>query len=161
MERARLRQHRERCCRSARSRLPLPDGYGVLQGTSTRIPAIEMSVPFAAGALCSTASDLVRWSHLLATGRVMLPASYATMVTPQRLADNTVAPYGLGLFLQKQLGRPAVWHTGGIPGFQSSLVYFTDEDIGIAVIINALPAPAGVSAHLTAIAVARAALGMQ
>ena len=140
------------------SNVPLPDGYGVLQGTSTRIPAIEMSVPFAAGALCSTASDLARWSHLLATGRVMLPASYETMVTPQRLTNNTFVPYGLGLSLQNQLGRPAVWHTGGIPGFQSSLVYFTDEDLAIAVIINALPAPAGVSAHLTAIAVARAAL---
>ena len=143
------------------SNLPVPDGYGVLQGTATRIPAIEMSVPFAAGALCSTASDLVRWSHLLATGRVILPASYAAMVTSQQLADKTFVPYGLGQFLQKQLGRTAVWHTGGIPGFLSSLVYFPDEDLAIAVIINALPAPAGVSAHLTAIAVAHAALDTQ
>ena len=140
------------------SNLPLPDGYGLLQGTWKRIPAIHMSVPFAAGALCSTASDLARWSHLLATGRVMLPASYATMITPTRLANNTFEPYGLGLFLQKQLGRTAVWHTGGIPGFQSSLVYFPDDDIAVAVIVNALPAPTGVSAHLIAIDVARAAL---
>lgn len=140
------------------SNLPLPDGYGLVQGTWKRIPAIHMSVPFAAGALCSTASDLARWSHLLATGGVMLPASYATMITPTRLANNTVEPYGLGLFLQKQLGRAAVWHTGGIPGFQSSLVYFPDDDIAVAVIVNALPAPTGVSAHLIAIDVARAAL---
>lgn len=64
------------------SNLPLPDGYGLVQGTWKRIPAIHMSVPFAAGALCSTASDLARWSHLLATGRVLLPDSYATMITP-------------------------------------------------------------------------------
>lgn len=140
------------------SNLPLPDGYGLLQGTWKRIPAIHMSVPFSAGSLCSTASDLARWSHLLATGRVMLPASYAAMTTPTQLANNTFEPYGLGLFLQKQLGRTAVWHTGGIPGFQSSLVYFPDDDIAVAVIVNALPAPAGVSAHLIALNVAGAAL---
>ena len=140
------------------SNVPVPEGYGLLQGKWTRMQAVDMSVPFAAGALCSTASDLARWSHLLATGRVLLPDSYATMITPARLADNTFAPYGLGLFLQNQLGRPAAWHTGGIPGFQSSLLYFSEEDVAIAVIVNALPAPPGVSAHFIAIDVARAAL---
>jgi D-alanyl-D-alanine carboxypeptidase len=139
------------------SNVPLPDGYGLFQ-TWTRIPAIHMSVPFAAGSLCSTASDLVRWSHLLASGVVIQPASYATMTTPTLLANNSIEPYGLGQFLQKQLGRTAVWHTGGIPGFQSSLVYFPNEDLAVAVIVNALPAPNGVSAHLIAIDVARAAL---
>lgn len=141
-----------------KSTLPLPDGYGLLQGGWNRIPAIHMSVPFAAGALCSTASDLVRWSHLLATGGVMLPASYEAMINPARLADNTFVAYGLGLSLQNQLGRRAVWHTGGIPGFQSSLVYFPDEGIAVAVIINALPSPASVNAHLIALTVADAAL---
>lgn len=138
--------------------VPLPDGYGLIQGTWKRIQAIHMSVPFAAGALCSTASDLARWAHLLETGRVMLPASYVAMITPTQLANNTFQPYGLGQFLQKQLGRAAVWHTGGIPGFQSSLVYFPDDDIAVAAIVNALPAPAGVSAHLIALEVAQAAL---
>ena len=140
------------------SNLPLPEGYGVSQGKATRLPAVDTSVAFAAGALCSTASDLARWSHLLATGRVVLPASYATMTTPARLADNSVVPYGLGLFLGKQLGRPAVSHTGAITGFQSSLVYFPDREIAIAVVVNALPAPAGAEAHGIALAVAGAAL---
>lgn len=140
------------------SGLPVPEGYGLLQGKWMKLPPVDMSVPFAAGALCSTASDLVRWSHLLANGRVMLPASYAAMITPARLTDNTLAPYGLGVSLQNQLGRPAVWHTGAIPGFHSSLLHFADRDMAVAVIINALPAPAGVSAHFIALDVARAAL---
>ena len=140
------------------SNLPLPEGYGVQQGTWTRVRATDMSVAFAAGALCSTTSDLALWSHLLATGRVLLPESYAAMTTAARLANNSVAPYGLGFFLQQQLGRPAVWHTGLIAGFQSSLVYFPDHDLAVAVVVNAFPAPAGVSAHFIAIDVARAAL---
>ena len=141
--------------------LPIPDGYGLVQGKWVRVPAIEMSVPFAAGSLCSTASDLVRWSHLLATGRVMLPSSYATMTTAPLLTDNTLAPYGLGVSLLKQLGRPAVSHTGGIPGFQSSLLYFPDREMAIAVIVNALPTPAAVSAHGIALTVAGAAVATQ
>ncbi|HYI08147.1 MAG TPA: serine hydrolase domain-containing protein [Thermoanaerobaculia bacterium] len=143
------------------SGLPRPDGYGVLQGKWTRIPAIDMSVPFAAGALCSTASDLARWSHLLATGRVMLPASYATMTTPARLTNNTLTPYGLGMFLGKMLGQPAASHTGAIAGFQSSLVYFSEQEIAVAVIVNASLGPAGVDAHLIALTVADAALATQ
>lgn len=138
--------------------VPRPDGYGVTQSSSTRVPAVDMSVPFAAGALCSTASDLTRWAHLLGTGRVLLPASYTAMSTPMQLTNNAFTTYGLGQFLQKQLGRNTVWHTGGIPGFQSSLVYFPDNDIAVAVIINALPAPAAVDAHLIALNVANAAL---
>ena len=140
------------------SGLPRPDGYSVSQGKPTRTPAADMSVPFAAGALCSTASDLTRWSHLLAAGGVMLPASYAMMITPAKLTGNTFAPYGLGVFLGKQLGRPAVSHTGAIPGFLSSLIYFSDEEIAVAVIINANPSPAGIGAHGIALTVAGAAL---
>ena len=140
--------------------IPIPEGYGLTQTGWTRVPAVHMSVPFTAGALCSTASDLARWSHLLATGRVVLPESYAKMTTPAKLNNNTVTTYGLGLFLQKQIGRTTVWHTGGINGFQSSLVYFPEEELAVAVIINALPAPTGlggISAHVTAIDVALAA----
>ncbi|HEY0158345.1 MAG TPA: serine hydrolase domain-containing protein [Thermoanaerobaculia bacterium] len=140
------------------SHLPLPDGYGLVQGSWARIPAIHMSVPFSAGALCSTTADLTRWAHLLATGGVLLPASYAAMTTPTQLANKNFVPYGFGQSLSNQLGRPTVWHTGAIPGFHSSLVYFPQHEIAVSVIINALPTPPGVSAHFIALAVAGAAL---
>ena len=141
--------------------LPVPEGYGFVQGNWTRIPPSVMSVPFSAGSVCSTASDLVRWSNLMVSGSVVRPESYAAMTTPTPLTNNTVAPYGLGFSLQPQLGRRQVWHTGAINGFLSSLVHFPDEDITIAVIIDANPTPPGVSAHLIAMDVARAALGVQ
>ena len=138
--------------------LPVPDGYGASQGTVTRTPAVDMSVAFAAGALCSTAADLTRWSYLLANGHVMLPASYAAMTTPARLSDNSLTSYGLGVFLGPMLGHPAVSHTGAIPGFLSSLIYFSDQEIAVAVIVNTMPSPPGVAAHFIAIDVAGAAL---
>ena len=140
------------------SNLPLPEGYGPSNGTWLRRPAFHPSVFSAAGALCSTASDLARWSHLLATGRAMLPASYATMTTPTPLTNNTVSLYALGVSVHKVLGHPAVSHFGAIDGFQSYLLYFSNQDIAIAVVMNAFPTPDAVKAHLIGVAVASAAL---
>jgi D-alanyl-D-alanine carboxypeptidase len=141
--------------------LPQPNGYGLLQGTWKRVTAINTSASFAAGALCSTAGDLARWSHLVATGRVMLPESYATMTTPARLNDGTIAPFGyaLGVYADTLHGHPVVWHDGIIDGFRSFLLHLSDQDIGIAVITNASPTPAAGNPQLIAVAIAEAALG--
>lgn len=141
---------------------PLP-GYGLLGGTWKPMPPPHWSVMLSNGALCSTASDLARWSYLLENGSVLLPASYEAMTTPARLDDGTVVTsgYALGVAVTNMLGRPAVWHSGAIDGFQSYLVYFPEEDLGVAVIINAFPVGPGANPQSIAMAVATAALGPQ
>jgi D-alanyl-D-alanine carboxypeptidase len=135
------------------SSLPKPEGYGMFGGTVLRLPAVHSSALISSGSLCSTASDLARWAHLLATGRVMLPASFATMTTPV----SPIVTYGFGLDLKKMAGRPAVSHGGAIDGYLSFLLYFPDRDIAVAVLTNAFPVP---TQHppLIAVAVAHAAL---
>jgi hypothetical protein len=93
----------------------------------------------------------------------MLPASYATMTTPARLANNTVVSnrYALGVLAQSLLGHPIVWHDGAIDGFRSHLVYLSDQDIAIGVVTNGFPAPPGGDPGLIAVAVAKAALAAQ
>ena len=143
------------------SSLPLPEGYGLPQSTWTRMPALHTTVVLSAGGLCSTASDLTRWAHLLATGHVMLPASYATMTTPARLPNGTIVTsgYALGVATQNMLGQPAVWHSGAIDGYQSFLVHFPNHEIAVAVITTAFPTgPAGGNPQTIATAVAKAAL---
>ncbi|HEY0160976.1 MAG TPA: serine hydrolase domain-containing protein [Thermoanaerobaculia bacterium] len=138
---------------------PLP-GYGLLGGTWKPMSPPHWSVFLSNGALCSTASDLVRWSHLLANGSVLLPASYEAMTTPARLDDGTVVSsgYALGVAVTTMLDRQAVWHSGAIDGFQSYLVYFPAEEIAVAVIINAFPVGPGANPQTIAMAVANAAL---
>jgi CubicO group peptidase (beta-lactamase class C family) len=118
--------------------LPRPEGYGVFPQTVVRLPAVHPSGLISSGSLCSTASDLARWAHLLASGRVMLPASYATMTT---VPPAPLASYGLGVDLKNMLGHPAVSHGGAIDGYLSFLLYFPHRDIAVAVITNAFPAP--------------------
>jgi D-alanyl-D-alanine carboxypeptidase len=145
------------------SNLPLPEGYGRLGTTWVRLPALHPSVVWSSGSLCSTASDLARWSHLLATGYAVLPSSYATMTIPARLENNTVVPagYALGVHSWSFQGHPIVWHSGAIDGFQSHLVYLSDQDVAIAAVTNGFPAPAGGDPYLIAVAIVKAALALQ
>jgi CubicO group peptidase (beta-lactamase class C family) len=133
--------------------VPHPEGYRLsAAGTLTRMRALHPSGVMGDGSLCSTASDLARWSHLLATGRVLLPATYETMTT--RAAPNT--PYGLGLDLRNWVGHPAVSHGGSIDGFQAYLGHFPHRDIAVAVLMNSFPSP--ISAETIWLAVANAAV---
>jgi CubicO group peptidase (beta-lactamase class C family) len=139
--------------------LPLPEGYAVFTTSNEATPMApwHRSWLWSSGSLCSTAFDLARWSHFLATGGVLLPASYATMKTPLPPA----APYAFGLVVQTVLGRPAVWHDGAIYGFVTYLIYFSVEDVAVAVNMNTFPTPAGVNPEDIALAVAKAALNQQ
>jgi D-alanyl-D-alanine carboxypeptidase len=145
------------------SGLPLPRGYGLVGGGWQLLLPLHPTVVMSSGGLCSTASDLARWSHLIARGYGMLPASYAAMTTPARLADNTLVPngYAFGVHVQAFKGHPLVWHNGAIDGFQSWLLYLSDQDLAVAVITNAFPAPQAGSPRLIADAVADAALASQ
>lgn len=135
------------------SNLPRPAGYGLFgPGTRLPMPAVHPSGLISSGSLCSTASDLARWAHLLATGSVILPASFAAMTTP-----SPFFPYGLGVGVPPVFGQPAVNHIGAIDGFMSFLLYFTQRDIGIAVITNAFPTPTP-DPEIIGLAVAKAAL---
>ena len=139
--------------------LPLPSGYGFIgAGTVKAVPAAHTSGGISSGSLCSTAFDLARWSHLLASGRVILPASYATMITPARLSNGTVVPfsYAMGLSAEKALGHPAVAHSGGGLGFEAYLLYLSDQEIAVAVITNG--APTNARPTTITLAVAKAAL---
>jgi CubicO group peptidase (beta-lactamase class C family) len=140
--------------------LPVPEGYGLVGTSWVRLPSLHQSVTWTSGSLCSTATDLARWAHLLATGHVLLPDTYATMTTPARLANNTVLSngYALGVVRQSLDGHPIVWHNGAIDGFRSHLIYLSNQDIAVAVITNGFPAPTVGDPYYIATAIAQAAL---
>jgi D-alanyl-D-alanine carboxypeptidase len=142
------------------SNLPRPAGYAVLPVPPGAAPDVRWTDPVhpsglnSSGSLCSTAYDLARWAHLLANGRVMLPASYATMTTRP---PAPLVPYGLGVVVDAVHGHPAVFHDGAIYGYQSFLVYFPQRDIAVAVLLNAWPTPIAYRETI-GLAVAKAAL---
>ena len=131
-------------------------GYTRSDGTFQRAEPLGMSQPGAAGALCSTAGDLLAWNAALVNGRVVSAGAYARMITPARLNDSVATDYGYGLAVGERDGRRVIEHGGGINGFSSHLAWYPDDTLTVVVLANTQEATAGVLAR----DLARVALGV-
>lgn len=89
-----------------------------------------------AGALFTTASDLVRWNDALASGRLGKFVS-EKIQEPATLRNGRKLTYARGLtHLTNYAGR-MVLHSGGAAAYRSIAVRFVDQDISVAVLCNA------------------------
>src|SRR6185437_11162283 len=61
---------------------------------------LSMTLPHAAGAMGSTAEDLLAWELALRGGRVVAPTDYQAMTSPGQLNDGSPIQYGFGLMNQ-------------------------------------------------------------
>lgn len=134
----------------------LASGYEVDHGKLVNAGLMSWKLPFAAGAVCATATDLLKWEAALDAGRVVGPSSLALMRTPTTLADGMKIDYGLGTRLGLLDGHRVLGHTGSGGGFTTVLESFSDDHLTIVVLTNTLPG----AALQVAMAVARAALGL-
>jgi CubicO group peptidase (beta-lactamase class C family) len=111
-------------------------GYTKGPNGTVRAQFLDLSHPFAAGALCSTVGDFVRWQRALASGKVVTPASYLLMSTADTLNNGRKINYGFGLVPGVFDGHKTVSHTGGIPGFATAAAYVADDSLSIVVFTN-------------------------
>lgn len=125
---------------------PNPGGYRQIRTAVFAVTGANPSLGFAAGAVCSSALDLLRWNDALAHGRVVSPASYAQMTTPVQLSTGDSVGYGFGLAVAPLItGHRNVWHDGEIIGFSSMLLSFPDDGVTIVVLINMTSDPIGIA----------------
>jgi CubicO group peptidase (beta-lactamase class C family) len=101
---------------------------------------IDMSVPFAAGAVRSTARDLWRWHLALAGDRILSRAERDKLTT---VVKND---YAYGWMVQDEDGHHFVQHNGGIDGFVSSYWRVMDADLVVVVLANTTRARPGLIA---------------
>jgi CubicO group peptidase (beta-lactamase class C family) len=111
-------------------------GYSKAPFGTKRAQFMDLSHPFAAGALCSTVGDFAKWQRALDAGKVVSPASYALMSTADTLNSGRKINYGFGLVPGEFNGHKTVSHTGGIPGFASAATYVPDDSLSIVVFTN-------------------------
>jgi D-alanyl-D-alanine carboxypeptidase len=116
----------------------------------------SMTNAYAAGALCATAEDLVRWTVTLNRGEIVSPAAAQEMATPPEVRTGRTA-YGFGLVRGTLAGHPRIMHGGGINGFAAQLAYYPEHDLAVAVLYNTDDAP---PARLEVL-LARAVLGLE
>lgn len=107
---------------------------------------VDMSLPYAAGALYSTVGDLLTWDQALYTESILNASSLQKMFTPQN--QN----YGYGWLIVDRFDRRLIMHGGGIDGFSATINRFVDDSVCIVVLGNNEAAPIGeIAASLAAI----------
>jgi D-alanyl-D-alanine carboxypeptidase len=113
-------------------------GRDYQSGRKTLSPTAYWTQPrfFAAGGLCSTVLDLVRWQKALEDGRVVSPASLQAMQTSARLANGLEVGYGFGTRLGITGRHRKLGHTGGGQSNKAVLARYPDDDVTIAVLLN-------------------------
>jgi CubicO group peptidase (beta-lactamase class C family) len=96
---------------------------------------LDMSLPYAAGALYSTVEDLYRWDQALYGTAVLSEASKERMFTP------FLEGYAYGWNVrtipegEPEAGRKEIGHGGGINGF-NTLIRRVPDDHGLIVLLN-------------------------
>jgi CubicO group peptidase (beta-lactamase class C family) len=111
-------------------------GYVADGGQLVNAPAFNMVVPGGAGALGSTASDLLKWARALPALEVVGDASFALMTTPTTIEGGIKIDYGLGLALGHADGAPWFGHGGNIEGFNTWIEWLPEQDAAIVVLVN-------------------------
>ncbi len=106
---------------------------------------LDMSLPYAAGALYSTVEDLFIWDRALASGKVLPEELSAKMFAPQvrESSDSRGPRYGYGWSIE-DVDHPGkegeklemVGHNGGINGFNTLIQRFREDDYLIVILNN-------------------------
>jgi CubicO group peptidase (beta-lactamase class C family) len=115
-------------------------GHGMRNGKTGRVPEIVHTATYAAGAICSTAEDMITWLQALHGGKVLSAKSYKEMITPAKLNDGTALRYSMGLIVAEDShGLPYIGHSGGGFGYSSEARWYTGAKLAVVVLTNSEP----------------------
>ncbi len=110
-------------------------GYLHQKDSLMNVPYRNLEVFSAGGGLSSTIEDIVQWTHLLHSGKVVSAELLKKMTTPTVLNNGKTSGYGYGLYINKLRGHMKIYH-GGTFGFGPYVSYYPEEDIIIAILTN-------------------------
>jgi CubicO group peptidase (beta-lactamase class C family) len=89
-----------------------------------------------AGAIVSTADDLLRWLAYINEPRIGNSDTWHTLRTPSRLANGTKTQYGLGLRTQSYRGAETLEHGGWALGGSAQMLKVPSVGLDVAVLTN-------------------------
>jgi CubicO group peptidase (beta-lactamase class C family) len=90
-----------------------------------------------AGGVCSNPIDIAKWNIALYNGKILSPASFTAMSTPQGVAATAAVPYGFGMYVRPALTGEKVFLTdGNTVGFSNENVWYPDAKLGITLMTN-------------------------
>jgi CubicO group peptidase (beta-lactamase class C family) len=105
-------------------------GYARQVGETVNAAYMDMTIPYAAGALYSTTEDLLRWDRALYTENLVSQKSLDEIFTPNQ------GGYGYGWMIGTRFDRKVIAHGGGIYGFAAHLDRFPADRVTVIVLGN-------------------------
>ena len=126
----------------------LAKSYRIEKGRTLNYYYNDLTYKFASGGMISTVEDLVRLGTALNHGQLLKPETLALMYKSQldpvlqyhEDGPPTKASFQQGLLwrIQKDAaGRSYAYHCGSVKAFNACLVNYTDEDLVVAIAVNA------------------------
>ena len=116
-------------------------GYSRDGVTVRNAPYVDMSQPFAAGAMYSTVEDLLKWDQALYTDKLLPEAARKAMWTPFK--GNYAYGWIVPPASPATFNRVFVQHGGGINGFSTMIIRLPDDNMTAIVLANSMQAPTG------------------
>lgn len=95
------------------------------------------TIPYAAGGLISSTSDLLSWHNGLLAGKLIKKETLTKAFTPYTLKNGIEVNYGYGWMINSS----AISHGGAITGYRTNEVYYPVQGIYIAILANCDCAP--------------------
>ena len=115
-------------------------GYDEENGKYRRSEYLSMTHPYAAGALCMSVPDYLKWQSALHGGRIVSAQSLALMAGPETLTvgpkKGTTTGYGMGLARGNVGSHPTIQHGGSINGFSTQQYWFPNDSLSVVAFIN-------------------------
>lgn len=104
----------------------------------TRADFIDMSIPYAAGALYATVDDLYTLDRALVAGALLPAELQAALFTPYAAIPDRARDlgYGYGWIIEQQPQGTVLRHNGSIEGFSAGLARYVTPDLVIVVLSN-------------------------
>lgn len=112
-------------------------GYRRGKGGLQNAPRYDVLVPFAAGAVMSTADDLLKYRRGVFGDGPTTAQVRKHLLDRDSLADGMAVPYSLGcLGLSRFEGHAKIFHPGDIFGFAAQYAFYPDDQLTIAILTN-------------------------
>ncbi|MFI6330690.1 serine hydrolase domain-containing protein [Micromonospora chersina] len=101
------------------------------------VPSWDLdTVSMGAGDVWCTGADLLTWLDVPRRGRLLGPASVATMITTHAPTGRPGEAYGYGWFVGPLAGERAIHHSGDNGGYKAFAAWFPDSDRRLVVLTN-------------------------
>ena len=96
----------------------------------------NVQIAFAAGAIQSTATDMLKWYQALLSNKFIRKETLMKAWSKSTLTNGKKTDYGQGWFIGELNGSRTVEHGGNMGGFMGHVIYMPDEEVLVVVLFN-------------------------